>query len=76
VRYLNLTKFTVDLGKTENPGTNIDFAVFKIVWWIPWPIFFEPSFPHNFAKNDRHDLNLGCINASRRQLQLALKIGV
>jgi hypothetical protein len=36
----------------------------------------EPGFPHNFAKNDRQDLKLGCIDASRRQLQSALKIGV
>jgi hypothetical protein len=28
------------------------------------------------AKNDRHDLKLGCIDASRRQLQSVLKIGV
>ena len=25
------SKFTVDLGKMENPGTNIDLAFFKIV---------------------------------------------
>jgi hypothetical protein len=27
-------------------------------------------------KNDRQDLKLGCIDASRRQLQSVLKIGV
>jgi hypothetical protein len=38
--------------------------------------FFEPGFPHNFAKNDRQDLKMGCTDASRRQLQSVLKIGV
>jgi hypothetical protein len=40
--------------------------------------FFEPGFPHNFAKNDRQDLKMGCTStdASRRQLQSVLKIGV
>ena len=37
--------------------------------------FSEPGFPHNFApKNDRQDLKMGCIDASRRQLQSVLKI--
>ena len=38
--------------------------------------FSEPGFPHNFAKNDRQDLKMGCTDASRRQLQSVLKIGV
>jgi hypothetical protein len=38
--------------------------------------FSEPDFPQNFAKNDRHDLKPGCIDAARRQLQSVLKIGV
>jgi hypothetical protein len=38
--------------------------------------FSEPGFPHNFTKNDRQDLKMGCIDASRRQLQSVLKIGV
>jgi hypothetical protein len=38
--------------------------------------FFEPGFLHNFAKNDRQDLNMGCIDASRRQLQSVLKVRV
>jgi hypothetical protein len=25
--------------------------------------FSEPGFPHNFAENDRQDLNMGCIGA-------------
>jgi hypothetical protein len=33
-------KFVVDLGKRENLGTNVDLAVFKIVWWILWQIFW------------------------------------
>jgi hypothetical protein len=36
----------------------------------------EPGFPHNFAKNDRQDLKMGCTDSSRRQLQSVLKIGV
>jgi hypothetical protein len=43
----------------------------------PYGNFFEPGFPHNFApKNDRQDLKMGCTDASRRQLQSVLKIGV
>jgi hypothetical protein len=38
--------------------------------------FSEPGFPHNFAKNDRQDLKLRCIDVSRRQLQFVLKNGV
>jgi hypothetical protein len=38
--------------------------------------FSEPGFPHNFAQNDRRDLKMGCTDASRRQLQSVLKIGV
>jgi hypothetical protein len=38
--------------------------------------FSEHGFPHNFAKNNRQDLKLSCIDASRRQLQSVLKIGV
>jgi hypothetical protein len=41
--------------------------------------FSELGFPHNFApqkKEDRHDLKMGCIDVSRRQLQSVLKIGV
>jgi hypothetical protein len=39
--------------------------------------FSEPGFPHNFApKIDRHDLKVGCIDASRRQLKYVLTIGV
>ena len=42
----------------------------------PYGKFSEPGFPHNFAKNDRQDLKIGCTDASRRQLQSVLKIGV
>jgi hypothetical protein len=42
----------------------------------PFGKFSEPGFHHNFAKNDRHDLKMGCTDASRRQLQSVLKIGV
>ena len=60
-----------------NPGTNVDIAFFlKIVWYIHTE-FSEHGFPHDFAKkNDRQDLKMGCTDASRRQLQSVLKIGV
>jgi hypothetical protein len=56
------------LGKIKNPDTNIGFAGFlkKIVWWILWRIFWT-GFPHNFAKNDRQDLKLGCSRISMRR---------
>jgi hypothetical protein len=43
----------------------------------PMRNFQLPCFPHNFAtkKNDCRDLEMGCIDASRRQLQSVLKIG-
>jgi hypothetical protein len=37
--------------------------------------FSEPGFPRNFAKNDRQDQKLGCIDASRRQLQSVRNYG-
>jgi hypothetical protein len=52
------------------------FTCFKKSNGEPYGEFSEPGFPQNFAKNDRHDLKLGCIDASRRQLQFVLKIGV
>jgi hypothetical protein len=42
----------------------------------PYRKFSERGFPYNFAKNDRHALKMGCTDASRRQLQSVLKIGV
>jgi hypothetical protein len=42
----------------------------------PYGKFSELGFPHNFAKNDRQDLKMGYTDASRRQLQSVLKIGV
>ena len=59
----------------ENPGTNVDFAVLKS-YGRSYGEFSEPGSPHNFAENDRQDLQLGCIDASRHQLQSVLKIGV
>jgi hypothetical protein len=38
--------------------------------------FLSPSFPHNFAKNNRLDLKMSCIDVSRCQLQYAVKIRV
>jgi hypothetical protein len=60
-----------------NPGTNADFAFFFLNRMVnPYGTFSEPGFPHNFAQNDRQDLKMGCTDASRRQLQSVLKIGV
>jgi hypothetical protein len=42
----------------------------------PYGKFSVTGFPHNFAKNDRQDLKMGCTDASRRQPQYVLKIGV
>jgi hypothetical protein len=60
----------------ENSGTNVDFVFFLNRMVNPYGKFSEPGFPHNFTKNDRHDLKMGCTDASRRQLQSVLKIGV
>jgi hypothetical protein len=49
---------------------------FKNCMVNPCRKFSEPGFPHNYAKNDRQDLKIGCTDASRRQLQSVLKIGV
>jgi hypothetical protein len=42
----------------------------------PYGKFFESGFSHNFAKNDRQDLKIRRTDASRRQIQSVLKIGV
>jgi hypothetical protein len=55
---------------------NVDFTFFFNRMVNPYGKFSEPGFPHNFAKNDRQDLKIGCTDASRRQLQSVLKIGV
>jgi hypothetical protein len=60
----------------ENPGTNVDFAFFQNRIVNACWIFSEPGFPHNFTKNGRQELKMGCTDASRRQLQSVLKIGV
>jgi hypothetical protein len=36
--------------------------------------FFEPGFPYNFARNDRQNLKMDCVDASRHQLRSVLKI--
>jgi hypothetical protein len=70
------SKFTVDLSKIENPGANVDLAIFQSSGGS-YGEFSEPDFPHNFApKNGRRNLKMGCTDASRRQLQSMLKIGV
>jgi hypothetical protein len=58
-----------------NPGTNVDLVFFNRMV-NPDGKFSEPSFPHNFTGNYRQDLKMGCTDASRRQLQCVLKIGV
>jgi hypothetical protein len=52
------------------------FFYLKKSYGRPYGEFSEPGFHHNFAKNDRQDLKMGCTDASRRQLQSVLKIGV
>jgi hypothetical protein len=56
----------------------ISISLFLKSYGASYGDFSEPGFPHNFAtkKNDREDLKMGCIDASRRQLQSLLKIGV
>jgi hypothetical protein len=58
-----------------NPDTKVDFAFFQNRTVNPYGKLSKPGFPHNFAKNDRQDLKMGCTDASRRQLQSVLKIG-
>jgi hypothetical protein len=53
----------------------ISISLFLKSYGRPYGEFSEPGFPHNFAKNDRQDLKMCCIDASRRQLQSVLKIG-
>jgi hypothetical protein len=64
------------VGKIKNPGTNVDFAFFFNRMVNPCGKFSELGFPHNFAGNYRQDLKMGRTDASRRQLQSVLKIGV
>jgi hypothetical protein len=43
----------------------------------PYGKFSEPGSPHNFAKNDRHDLKMECTDASRHAgLRLAVASGL
>jgi hypothetical protein len=42
----------------------ISFELFLKSYGESYGEFSEPGFPHNFAKNDRQDLKLGCIDAS------------
>jgi hypothetical protein len=58
----------------KNPGTNVDFFFNRMM--NPYGTFSDPGFPHNFAGNYRQELKMGCMNASRRQLQSVLKIWV
>ena len=62
--------------QNQNPCTNVDFVFFFNRMVNPCGKFSEPGFPHDFAKNDRQDLKISCTDASRRQLQSVLKIGV
>jgi hypothetical protein len=45
----------------------MSISLFLKSYGRPYGEFSEPGFPHNFAKNNRQDLKLGCIDASRRQ---------
>jgi hypothetical protein len=54
----------------------ISIYLFLKSYGEPYGEFSEPGFTHNFAKNDRQDLEMGCIDASRRQRQSVLKTRV
>jgi hypothetical protein len=60
----------------ENPGTNVDLAVFKNHMVDPMANFLHLVFLITSPENDCQDLKLGCTDASRRQLQSMIKIGV
>ena len=54
-------------------ANKMDFLVQKSIQLFLKKKFRPTGFPHNLAKNDRHDLKMGYIDASRgsrRQLQL------
>jgi hypothetical protein len=61
-------KSTVGLGKMENPGINVDSAVFKNRMVDPMANFLSLVFPITLPppKKGRQDLKMGCIDASRR----------
>ena len=52
------------------------FSCFKSRTVDPTANFMNLVSPITLPKNDRHDLKMGCTDASRRQLQSVLKIGV
>jgi hypothetical protein len=66
---------TVHLAKWEIL-VQMSISLFSKSYGKPLKKISEPGFPHNFAKNDRQELKMGCTDASRRQLQSVLKIGV
>jgi hypothetical protein len=73
-KYNNYLWYSI-CGESKHHHTNISLAIFKIVWRFVWR-FSEPGFPYNLAKNGRHDVQMGCIDASRRRLQSVPKIRV
>ena len=75
LRSANRSYGTVRLAKWKS-WYKSRFRFFQNRMVNPCRKFFEPGFPHNFAKNDRQELKMGCTDASRRQLQSVLKIGV
>jgi hypothetical protein len=91
VVYLDLIYLNPGLGSTSSHQSGRNPTVRLAKWKIlvqmsislfqnrmvnPCRKFSDPGFPHNFAKNDRQELKIGCTDASRRQLQSVLKIGV
>ena len=66
------------LGQMEYPGTNVDLVFFfKKSYGGSYGDFLNLVFLITLPKkNDRLDLKLGRIDASRHQLQSVLKIGV
>ena len=79
VQYDNYLRYCI-CGQNEFPSTNTDLASFCVherkKYGESYGEFSKPRFHHNLAQNDRRDLKMGCIDASRRQLQSMLNIRV
>jgi hypothetical protein len=61
--------------RRRRPGATAITLSLKL-YGKPYGKFSESDFSHTFAKNGRQDVKMGCIDASRRQLQSVLKIRV
>jgi hypothetical protein len=73
------SKSTVFLSKIAFPGRKSQIADRKIadkLYCKSYENFQSPGFPHNFSQNYPQNSNMGCIDASQRQLQSVIKIRV